>query len=133
MDASCTSVEAFFREYERGALAACFAPDFLYAGPDGARAMDLAGFAEALPRRRELFERSGHRGTRLVAVRSQAITSVYTLAETEWSFLFDQAEITNTASFLLQKSGDGWKIVLYLPHQEIASLMRERGLLPATP
>jgi hypothetical protein len=126
------SVEAFFREYEQGALATCFATTFLYAGPEGARAMDLAAFSQVLPSRRELFERAGHRGTRLVAVRAQAITAAYTLAETEWSFLFDDDQITNTASFLLHNSGNGWKIVLYLPHQDIASLMQDRGLIAAT-
>ena len=61
MDATSNSVEAFFREYEQDALATCFASTFLYAGPEGAQAMDLAVFTQALPRRREFFERAGHR------------------------------------------------------------------------
>ena len=44
MDATGNSVEAFFREYEQGALATCFASTFLYAGPEGAQAMDLGVF-----------------------------------------------------------------------------------------
>jgi hypothetical protein len=129
MDATGNSVEAFFREYEQGALVTCFASTFLYAGPEGAQAMDLGVFTQALPRRRELFDRAGHRSTRLVSVDAKAISAAYTLAETEWSFQFDHTEITNRASFLLHNTGNGWKIVLYLPHQDIVSLMRDRGLL----
>ena len=58
----------------------------------------------------------------------------YVMVKTWWRWSFERAEqpeITLSSTFIVRKSTDELKIVFYLTHEDIMSVLRKHGLLPA--
>jgi hypothetical protein len=109
-----------------------FAETFLAAGPDGAKAVPAALFGPALAKRKELFDKLGSRGTELVSLDEIQLDTRYTLARTRWRMTFvrpavpdEQLEVNST--FLIDTQTQ--QILVYLAHQDIFALLRQRGLM----
>lgn len=118
-----------------------FAEVFLAADSGGAKAVPSSVLMMAIPQRKKLFESVGKSVTRLKSVEKIALDDRYVLLRTEWLVTFDQSfdrgagrceELTLRSTFLVYRSADGLKIVLYLSHQDLMSVLRERGVLPGT-
>lgn len=136
------SIEQFLRAFERsrhpddiGRIASCFAETFLVASPDGARAVRAADFALALPKRQKMLEEWGCQSTKLASVRVTALDSRYATAETSWlmSFAHSNGELSDVlvgSTFVLDTESE-CKILFYLTHQDLATVLRERGILQA--
>jgi hypothetical protein len=134
-----TTLAPFFATFQRNTAhgteaetLAQFAGTFLAAGPDGAQPVPAAAFGPAVTRRKQLFERLGCRSTELVSLDETPLDSRYTLARTRWQMTFarpglpDQ-QLTADSTFLIDSQTQ--QILVYLAHQDIFALLRQRGLL----
>ena len=139
MDTHLTeSITAFLRAFERtahpedvAALAACYADTFLVAGPDGTMAVKRSDFALALPRRKKMFDEMGCRSTKLHSAIVTRLDDRYAMARTTWNMGFAHGEgqinEVQVGSTFIVDTKDELKIVLYLTHQDIETVLRERG------
>jgi hypothetical protein len=143
-----TSISRFFALYAREtaednlpAVISHFAEAFLFAGPSGAQTVRASDFAAALPKRKALFDQLGSQPTELIAVQETPLDSRYVFARTTWRFSFlrdNQPDhpLDTDSTFLIDTGLPGtsesdFKILLYLPHQDIMQLLRDRGILQA--
>ncbi|HKF46841.1 MAG TPA: hypothetical protein VKB38_05740 [Terracidiphilus sp.] len=140
-----TAIDRFFQAFQRAsadgdmpALTTLFADTFLTAGPQGARCIPAAVFAPVAAGRKQLFDRLGCRPAELVSVTPTPLDSRYTLVRTEWRFVFEppgrQSEIIPVEStYLLDTSAEPCRILAYIAHHDIMTILRNRGLLADDP
>jgi len=142
MATSAVQAQTFFQTFERlsaagdaEALAGLYAATFLSAGPDGVQTVKASDLIQVIPKRKQLLQSIGCQSTKLASVEETKLDDHYSLCRTEWCWRFDHAdgpvEITLPSTFVVHRSGEGWRIVLYLTHHNIMTVLRERGMLPA--
>jgi hypothetical protein len=112
-----------------------FADVFMAADPSGARPVPCSVLLMAIPQRRKLLASVGSSVTTLTSVKETRLDERYVLLETEWLVRFDRGggrseDLTLRSTFVLYRSDDGIRIVLYLHHQDLMSVLREKGYLP---
>jgi hypothetical protein len=129
--------EAFERSSDSGDVPAIipqFADTFMAAGPQGALCVRAADFAVALPRRKQFFDSLGCQSTTLVSLEENRLNDRYTMAKTQWRMSFAQngvfKEALASSIFILEASGEDFKIVFYLANQDHMSMLRAHGILP---
>ena len=137
---STESITVFLRTFERSetreevsTLASCYAETFFVAGPDGSRAVRREDFALALPRRKKMFDEMGCRWSKLDSAVVTRLGDRYAMAQTTWKMGFERGEgpiteIEVGSTFILDTK-DELKVVVYLSHQDIGTVVRERGAL----
>ncbi len=137
-----TEVEDFLKRFEINAnvgsadeIVEQFADVFMAADPSGARAVPSSKLLTAIPQRKKLFESAGGGATGLVSVEQTRLDDRYILLKTAWLMKFDRGNgpsdnLILRSTFVLYRSNDGLKIVFYLNHEDLVSLLRERGSLP---
>ena len=139
-------VSRFFERYasetaqnDMPAVVSHFTDPFLSAGPSGVQAVRVADFSAALPKKKALFQRLGSQPAQMVALHETPLDSRYVLARTTWrmSFLSDTApaqQFDVDSTFLVdtgqpQSDPADFKIVLYLTHQDLMQIVRDRGII----
>jgi hypothetical protein len=70
-----------------------------------------------------------------VSVQDAPLDARYSLVRTEWRWRVVRgneavADLTLPSTFVVDRSGAHPQIVCYLPHQDITTVLRDRGLLP---
>ena len=141
MGTSAAQAQIFFQTFERlsatgdaEALAGLYAATFLSAGPDGVQTVKTTDLIKVIPKRKEILESIGCQSTKLASVEETKLDDHYSLVRTEWRWRFDRAdgpvEITLPSTYIVHRSGEGWRIVLYLTHDNIMNVLRDRGMLP---
>jgi len=133
-------IKAFFDTYERNSTAGDvdrvvlqFADSFLTADPSGARTVQASDLKAALPKRKQLFQAMGCKATRLMSLDETPLDDHYVMVRTSWRWEFDRPdrpEITLQSTFIVRKSDETLKIVFYLTHEDVMSVLRKHGLLP---
>jgi hypothetical protein len=135
------AIEMFFREFEQRshsgdipALLPLFADAFMAAGPQGAKCVRAADFAKALPKRKEFFDSLGCRATSLVSLEQNRLDARYVVAKTRWRMTFVQRDgetrdALADSTYIVDTSGDSFKILFYLAHQDHMTMLREQGIL----
>jgi hypothetical protein len=118
------------------ALAAHFSEPFLAASPSGARVAQRALFVQAMPARKELFEKMGKNSTRLISLETTEIDARYTLAKTRWQLTFqreghDPQEVFADSTYIVDTVTQPFQIILYLTSQDLPKVLAERGILPS--
>jgi len=121
------------------AVVSHFADTFFFAGPSGTQPVRVSDFAAALAKRKALFDQLGSQPTELTEVHETSLDTRYVLARTTWRFSFQRdnapAQHFNTDSTFLIDTGlpgtpdSDFKILLYLPHNDITQILRDRGIL----
>jgi len=112
-----------------------FADPFISADPHGTRCVRVDDFAAALPKRKLLFDRLGCKPAVLVSLDETQIDARYVLAKTTWRFDFARAnseesrQVLADSTFLVDIGGEEFKIVMYMAHQDIMQVLRDRGIL----
>ena len=105
---------------------------FLAAGPQGAQCVRAEDFALVLPKRKQLFDKLGCTSTALVSLHETALDDRYALAKTKWRMIFHQPsgnqEVLVDSTYLLNIERPDPKILLYLAHQDIMQLLKDRGI-----
>jgi hypothetical protein len=140
MDARSAEIEAFFRDFERHSnsgdveqAAALFADPFMTADPTGSRSVSAADMRAAVPKRKQLFDAMGCRGTTLVSIDQTPLDDDYVMARTNWAIEFPSQVLTLSSTYIVSTSGGRFKIVFYLNHQNLTAVLKDRGLMPAAP
>jgi hypothetical protein len=111
-----------------------FADVFMVADPSGARAVPSSVLLMAIPQRRKLFADIGSSVTTLASVKETRLDDRYVLLKTEWLVKFEREdglgeELILRSTFLVYRSDVGLKVVFYLSHEDLMSVLRERRLL----
>lgn len=117
-------------------LAAMYAANVMVAGPKGAQVVGSADLQRVIPKRRQLLESVGYQHTALVGFEETTLTDRYSLvrAQFRWDFQTangEPATVTLPSTFIVDRGGDSPCIVLYMNEQDVVSVLRERGVLPA--
>jgi hypothetical protein len=135
-------IDSFMHRYARATAAGdaetlgmLFAPTFLTAGPNGAQIVRASDLVPAIPKRRQMLESIGCQLPQLASVDDTPLDARYTLVRTQWRWRVVRgndlvADLTLPSTFLVDRGGAHPQIVCYLPHQDITTVLRERGLLP---
>ena len=143
MEIKSDAVDSFLREFERNiasgdvpALLALFADPFLAATPQGAKMVTTSDYAKALSARSGLFERAGCKATSLVSVQPVALSSRYALALTKWRWVFagehaQPKEVFADTAYIVDTGVDPFKIILYLPAEDIMAVLKRNGFATA--
>ena len=118
-------------------LAAMYAPSVMIAGANGAHVVTPADILRAIPKRKQLLDSAGHRETTLIGCEETPLTDRYSLVRVEWRWRFERAGVESTtitlpSRFIVDCAGDTPRIVLYMNDTDVATVARERGLLPST-
>ena len=136
-----TAIGRFFSTFQRAsadgdmpALTNLFADTFLAAGPQGAKCIPASVFAPAVASRKQLFDRLGCRPADLIYVTPTPLDSRYTLVRTEWRFVFEPSgrqpiTIPVESTYLLDTEAEPYRILAYIAHHDIMTILRDRGLL----
>ena len=132
--ASARFIQTFARNTAEGKAAeliAQFADSFLFAGPAGSQWVRACDFAMALPKRRQFFEKFGHRATELADVRETRLDDRYALVHSRWRFTFEPAEnapftLDTESSFLVDAGAEPFRILMYLAHEDILEILQKR-------
>jgi hypothetical protein len=108
-----------------------FADVFLNLDPNAGAAVTRAELLAVLPRRQQLFAAVGGIGADLTDIRETVLDERHTLVRTAWQMRFDSEHedaepLALHSSFLLRAEEDGWRVVLYLGHQDGAALVAAR-------
>jgi hypothetical protein len=130
-----SDIRAFFATFgqagdtlDRQALTACFNDVFLNLDPASAAAVSREALLGALPARATYFGSLGVDGMDLDTVAETPLDAIHTLARTTWSVRFSPGvtarPLTVSSTFLLRHGEDGWRIVVYLDHQDVTAAIR---------
>jgi len=112
-----------------------FADPFFSADPHGTRGVRLSDFAAALPKRKMLFDRLGCKPPVLVNLNETRLDARYVLAKTTWRFEFARANqeeaehVLADSTYLVDTGNEEFKIVMYMAHQDIMQVLRDRGIV----
>ena len=140
MENGFTSVEAFLRRFELNnnesdfsAAVSQFADTFMAAGPQGAQCVRAGDFALALPKRKQLFESFGCHSMQLVSVDAHSLGDRYSIAHTQWKMNFANNELSTEgmfvkSTFIVDITEADFRIVLYLAHQDVMLMLKERAV-----
>jgi len=130
-----SDVQEFFDMFDRAGdildtatLATCFNDVFLNLDPVSATPVSREALLNALPMREKLFGSLGVDGLDLRTVTDTPLDAIHTLVRTTWSVRFTPgvtaAPATLSSTFLLRHGDDGWRIVVYLSHQDVTAAIR---------
>ncbi len=127
----------FFADFERclaspgDDVTRFYADAFMFAGPDGARALTREAFAQALPRRDGFFKSLGLVASHITNIDEMILDERYALVQTTWSMKFcrddgsvDQVPLAT--SYLVDVKADKPRIVVQLDHQNFVERAQRR-------
>jgi hypothetical protein len=148
MPAVRPDVRSFFERYQRATdsldtdgLQEVFHDFFLSLDPGSAYSVSRDALLKALPARGQLFASIGASGADLATIAESPLDDRHTLVSTTWAVRFSaggepgpaepRAEpLTLLSTFLLRRDADGqWRIVMYLNHQDIVGMIRDRAAM----
>lgn len=108
-----------------------YADAFMFAGPDGVRALTRDAFAQALPRRDGFFKSLGLVASRITGVDETILDERYSLVRTTWAMEFRRDEggvdqVPLAASYLVDTGAESPRIVVQLDHQDFVERAQRR-------
>ena len=111
-----------------------YASSVMVAGPAGPNVITPSDLLRVIPKRKQLLDDAGHRETALVSFEESPLTPRYSLVRTEWQWVFEQASGAQTAvmlpsTFVVDRSGAAPHILVYILHDDVTAVLRQRGLL----
>jgi ketosteroid isomerase-like protein len=140
-------VRNFFEEYERsinasdseGApefIASRYSDSFMFAGPQGAQAVNKEGFLKALPKRQWFFKSIGLTSTTIQSLEETRLDDNYVMVKTSWNVRFEKEAgqpivAEARATYVLRQEESSLRIVFQIDHQDLMRVAQDSGLLPA--
>jgi hypothetical protein len=129
-------VRDFFRRYQQAAdeldsevLASLFSGVFMSLDVNSATALSPQALLAALPRRRQLFEGIGSDGLELADISEMPLDDLHTLVRTSWRLRMRDRALRDPvfllSTFILRREGGGWRIAVYLNHQDLNRLFSD--------
>jgi hypothetical protein len=135
------SIKAFLEQFQTNsnskdatAQVSHFSEVFLAAGPGGAAPVTVEDFAKVLPKRRQILEQAGLQGANLGSFETTATSERHAVVNVVWNMCFTtQAEahitIPVSATFVLDMAGEKPHLLVYLAHQDIMKVLKDKGML----
>lgn len=111
-------------------IASLYADAFMFAGPNGARAVRKEDLLKVIPKMKAYFASMGLSETQLHSVEAVAVDSKYLLAKAGWRMTLrdqngDCKQVDASATYVLErKDADTLCIVLQIDHQDLATLIK---------
>src|SRR5262245_33505605 len=138
-------VRKFFEDYERSInasdsegspelIASRYSDSFMFAGPQGAQAVNKQDFLKALPKRQWFFKSIGLTSTTIQSLEETRLDDNYVMVKTSWNMRFEkEAGIVAEAraTYILRQEESSLRIVFQLDHQDLMRTAQDLGLLPA--
>jgi ketosteroid isomerase-like protein len=133
-------IKQFFEHYEKvrtsadgSVVAALYADTFMFGGPNGIQAVKKDDLAKAVPKMKAHFAAMGLSETRLHSVSVTVLDSRYILAKTSWALsIWNSAGSTRHvdafATYIMERRGDTFSIVLQIDHQDLATVIRDNSV-----
>jgi hypothetical protein len=114
-------------------LTELYASRVMVAGPAGPNVITAPDLLGVISKRKQLLDDAGHRETALVGFEEIPLTPRYSLVRTEWRWVFEQASGEQTtvllpSTFVVDRSGDAPHILVYILHDDVTAVLRQRGL-----
>jgi hypothetical protein len=139
-DPAGMSLDRFFSRYaelsmgpQPEALASLYAPTFIVGGPEGSQAFtNDARFVEWLRQVADFNRQHGMLALMAVSIREVTVSPLHTLAAVIWGTRFEKTGsrvIQFEISYLLERTGDEWRILLYISRSDQNAEMAKEGLL----
>ena len=134
------SLDQFFRRYaelstgpQPEALADLYAATFIVGGPEGSQAFaNDDGFVAWLRKVADFNRQHGMRALETASIREMTLSPLHTLAAVVWGARFEKTGnrvIQFEISYLLEKTGDEWRILSYISRSDQSAEMAKEGLL----
>jgi hypothetical protein len=133
------SVQKLFREYERAFAALdfekqaeLFADSFISAGPRGAIAHGKNEFRAMAGEASDFYRSIGQTSARILSLRGIPISDQYSMVTVHWGVTFRKTGdrlIEFDVSYIVQKTGEEPKVIMFIAHQDEQEAMKELGLL----
>ena len=130
-------VKAFLETYAKAnsssdvsVIGSLYADVFMFAGPNGARAVRKEDLLKVVPKMKAYFASIGLSETHLHSIETVAVDSKYLLAKAGWKMtVIDQngdcRQLDAFATYVLErKHADTLSIVMQIDHQDLATLIR---------
>jgi ketosteroid isomerase-like protein len=130
-------VKAFLETYAKAnsssdlsVIGSLYADAFMFAGPNGVRAVRKEDLLKVIPKMKAYFASIGLSETHLHSVEAAAVDSRYLLAKARWEMTVrdqngDCRQLDAFATYVLErKDDDTLCIVLQIDHQDLATLIR---------
>jgi len=134
---STSTAQDFFRLYEQAhsdfdiqSLSKLYADTFLFADPQGVRAVKKEDFVKVLPRRKDFMQAAGLLSSRVDSVTATKLDSKYVLAKTVWSMRVranngNEVAGKTSATYILSLVGDSFEIVFQIDHQDLTKTVED--------
>ena len=135
-------IRSFFSRFEQASndgdsegLGELFCDAFMNLDPNSATPVPREVLLATLPAREKLFGSIGIQGADLETVAETPLDADHVLVETTWRTRFagtapSQDPLTLHSTFLLHREDGRWRIAVYLNHQDIVAVIRERSAAP---
>jgi hypothetical protein len=108
-------------------LGPLFADQFMNLGPGQSSVVPRGAFLRALPARRAMFESIQATGLALSAAWETELDRDHVWVEARWRLHIEDAAgdrgLELASALLLQRRDDGWQVVVYLNHHDIAAVV----------
>ena len=135
-------VRVFFEELEKGnnlldldVIATQYEDMFMFANPDGTRAIEKQKFLAVLPKRREFFQSLGHQSTKIISLEETQLDEHYVMVRVHFLMHFElepkkPKEIEVGSIYILYIKDGSPRIVMHIEHEDLQKAMQARELLP---
>ncbi len=133
------SIKKLFEEYEKAFSsldikknAEFFADAFISAGPRGAIAQSKLKFLTKAKQASDFYKSVGQESAKIISADEMPVSDNYSLVKVHWGVKFKKTGdrlIEFDVSYLVQKTGQEPKIILFIAHQDEEQAMKELGLM----
>jgi hypothetical protein len=114
-------------------IASFYAENFLFGQPQGAHMVPKTGFLNLLPKRKEYFQTTGLKSSKIHSLDIKELAENYKEVTLEWKMHFekDNKKIDSIAktTYILYKKNKSYEIIVQIDHQDLMEKVRELGLL----
>jgi hypothetical protein len=135
-----TELKKFFLEYEgsvngQGSHAAVsYGEPVMIATTKGAYAFKNEDFLRLLPKRKQFFEKTGLKSSRIVSLEGVDLAPNYFLVKAIWNFDFEKEKmkpftVQAASTYILFKNDDQLRIVFQLDHEDLMEKVKNQSNL----
>jgi hypothetical protein len=133
-------IEKLFSDYERlfndlnvkeqGEL---FSEHFISAGPRGSIAVNKKEFLQMADKAAEFYKKAGQSSAQILGMDEMPISNEFVMVTVHWGCTFRKTGdklVKFDVSYIVDKTGDEPKILMFIAHQDEEKAMKELGVVP---
>ena len=143
MNTTTPVVQEFFDQYTRGRsildldlIASQYPDSIMFAGPNGAQAVEKSAVLAAFHRGQEFLKASGHKSTKVLSLDETRLDDHYVLVRAQFVWRFEKSsaqpiDVKVDSTFILYINHGAPTIVFQHEPEDLWQMLRTRGVLPA--